>query len=48
MTVLRLMKDDYARYLSQVDEVQQAMRLTAAGRASDTARQLLDDRSPKQ
>lgn len=48
VTLLRLAKDDYARYLSQVDEVQQAMRLTAAGRASDTARQLLDDRAPRQ
>ena len=48
LTLLRLGKDEYARYLSQVDEVQQALRLTAAGRASDTARQLLDDRAPKQ
>lgn len=48
VTLLRLAKDDYARYLSEVDEVQQALRLTAADRASDTARQLLDDRSSKQ
>lgn len=43
VTLLRLAKDDYARYLSQVDEVQQALRLTAASRAGDTARQLLDE-----
>ena len=47
VTLLRLGKDDFARYLSEVDEVQQGLGLTAARRASDTARRLLDAGSPK-
>lgn len=47
VTALRLGKDDFARYLSEVGEVQQELGLTAVRRASDTARRLLDDGSPK-
>jgi hypothetical protein len=46
--VLRLGSEDFARYLSEVDEVQQELGLTAAMRASDTARRLMDESSPKQ
>ena len=48
LSLLRLAADDYARYLSQLDEVQQELSRTAAGRASDTARQLLTDRSSEE
>jgi CRP-like cAMP-binding protein len=48
LSLLRLSDDDYARFLAQLDEVQEELSRTAAGRASDTARQLLTDRTPEQ
>ena len=39
--LLRLSKDDYERYLSQVVEVDRELERTAAGRAAEAARRLL-------
>jgi len=40
--LLRLSKDDYERYLAQVVDIDQELGRTAAGRASEAARRLLD------
>ena len=41
-TLLRLSKDDYERYLSQVAEVDHELERTAGRRAAEAARGLLD------
>jgi CRP-like cAMP-binding protein len=41
-TLLRLSKDDYERYLSQVVEVDHELERTAGRRAAEAARRLLD------
>jgi hypothetical protein len=40
--LLRLSKDDYERYLAQVVDIDQELGRTAAGRAGEAARRLLD------
>jgi hypothetical protein len=40
--LLRLSKDDYERYLAHVVDIDQELGRTAAGRASEAARRLLD------
>jgi CRP-like cAMP-binding protein len=40
--LLRLSKDDYERYLANVVDIDQELGRTAAGRAGEAARRLLD------
>jgi CRP-like cAMP-binding protein len=40
--LLRLSKDDYEQYLAHVVDIDQELGRTAAGRASEAARRLLD------